>query len=355
MPYDLQTNALLPYFLLAAAYVGILLFPRRTRDVGALVLLVLFCLALGFRNIDMMPDGADPVTYASLLANDAPPYAEALLGGTDYALFSLLRHVTGSALSLGGAFFMLHLLYLPFLFLLYRVCRAVTGMFYLLAGWMLFVNSGVLLLCNFFRQGISVLLFLAVLISFSKVTKAKWVRWLGAVGLPFLHFGAAAFAPGLFMRETRRHLWLFSAYFFVFCLAIWAILERVGFGLAYFDEGDLASHQSQLLTKVAVTYVILLVGMYLRKYFGKTADSTRNIQNAALVFLVPTAALLLTYNAPIIGLRFVYYSHAVAFAYLASGIAAHRRSLAVPLAALGICCSGIITWTYPTVSMLLVW
>src|SRR5208282_3373683 len=200
-------NALLPYCIAAVAYLSILFFPRRTRDFFALALLAAFCLALGLRNIDRMPNESDPVIYASILANASG--TEALLGGVDYTLFSLLRDATGPVLSLASSFFILHLLYLPVLFLLYWVSRSVIGMFYLLVGWMLFVNSGVLLLCNFFRQGLSVFLFLTLLITFSRTCEHKWARAAGALTLPFCHVAAAALVPGLFMCKTRRYFYLF--------------------------------------------------------------------------------------------------------------------------------------------------
>jgi hypothetical protein len=353
MPYDFQTSALLPYCVLAVAYLGILLFPRLTRDFFALGLLVVFCLALGVRKIAAMPDGADPVIYASILAN--APDTQVLLGGVDYALFFLLHNVTGRSFGLGSTFFLLHFLYLPFLFLLYWVSRRTNGMFYLLVGWMLFVNSGLLLLCNFFRQGMSVFLFLVLLIAFSRAAKTRWVKGMGALTLPFFHVAATAFVPGLYICKTRRFLYLFGAYFGIFCLVIWMLSARLGLGTGYLEDVDQASHQSQLVAKVVVTYVILFLGACLRRYLGNTQDSAAEIQHAAVGFLLPTAALLLTYKAPIIGLRFLYYSHAVAFTYIASIVGMNRRAITYPLTAFGICAFGIITWTYPTVTMLLVW
>jgi len=158
------------------------------------------------------------------------------------------------------------------------------------------------------------------------------------------------------MCKTRRYFYLFGAYFALFCIAIWAVLGHIGFNItAYLDDSEQASHQSQLLTKVIVTYVILLFGACLRRHFGNIPDDARGIQRAAIGFLVPTAALLLTYSVPIIGLRYLYYSHAAAFTFLASVMGNQRKGLAFPLGVLGICSLGIITWTYPTVTKLLVW
>jgi hypothetical protein len=354
MLYDFQTDALLPYCIVAVMYLGILFLPRRTRDFFAFALLGAFCLALGLRNIDRMPDGADPVIYASILANASG--TGALLGGVDYTLFSLLRNLTGPVLGLASSFFVLHLLYLPILFLLYWVSRTVIGMFYLLVGWMLFVNSGVLLLCNFFRQGLSVFLFLALLIAFSRTTRHIWSRAVGALALPVFHVAAAVVVPALFICKTRRYFYLFGAYFALLCVAIWEVLARIGFFVTtYLDDGDQAAHQAQLLTKVAITYAILLFGIYLRRHLSNGLEDARGIQHAAAGFLVPTAALLLTYSAPIIGLRYLYYSHSVAFTFLASVIGQQRKGLAFPLSAFGIVSLGVITWTYPTVTKLLVW
>ncbi|HUN60736.1 MAG TPA: hypothetical protein VMU53_02050 [Candidatus Sulfotelmatobacter sp.] len=354
MFYDFQTDTLLPYFVLAFLYLSILVFPRLTRDFFGLLLVVGFCLALGLRDIYKMPEGADPVTYASILANASG--SGSLLGDADYALFSGLHNITGSTLGLTGAFFLLHLLYLPILSLLYWVSRGVKGMFYLLAGWMLFVNSGVLLLCNFFRQGMSVLLFLALLIAFSGVVKAKWTKATGVFILPFLHLAGAPLVPGLLVCRSRRYYYVFGFYFALFCFAMSALLARVASDFApYFEDSDQTSHQLQLLTKIAVTYLLLLLGVYLRGRLADREDRAEGLQRAAIGVLLPTIALLFNLNMPVIALRYIYYFHAVAFMFLASVIGIQKKGLALPLCALAICSSGIITWTYPTVSKLLVW
>lgn len=76
---------------------------------------------------------------------------------------------------------------------------------------------------------------------------------------------------------------------------------------------------------------------------------------AAVGLLIPTAALLLTLNAPSIGLRYLYYSYALVFLYVACAVASHKSESLFKLSAIAICMFGLVTWTYPTVAVLLIW
>jgi hypothetical protein len=361
--YDFQTNALLPYMLFSLGYLGILFCAKDKRDSLGFFLVGLFCIVLGLRDVAGMPVGADPVLYATILSNASG--AENLLGGIDYALLIVLRGVTGAFFGLSGCFLILHLLYLPVIYLLFRYCRRVKGMFFLMAGWMLFVNSGVLLLANFFRQGISVFLFLAVLVGFSVPDGSKWVKRLGALTLPLFHMAGAVLIPSLFLQRKRYYYYLFPLLFLAFCLAIHLGLGNVTVSFAdYFDVVDQGALKDQLWTKIVMAYAILLVGYCLQLRIDghrvqlparNPSVESRILQRTAIGVILPTAALLLTSNAPIIGLRYLYYSHAVAFLYLACCLCSKNREALFKASSIGLCAFGFVTWTYPTVACLLVW
>lgn len=299
-----------------------------------------------------MPIGADPVIYATFLSSVSG--MQNISGGVDYTLLVLVQSFTGASFGVNGCFFILHMLHVPFLYLLYRTSNCVQGMFFLLVGWMLFINSGVLLLGNFFRQGISVMLFLGVLIAFSVSSKHKISRICGALALPLFHLAAAALIPSLFTCKKRHYYW-FSAFFLLFCLAIRLGVGNIAIHFSDYFEVDDGTLQKQLWIKVMATYLILALGYCIHNRTSESTAVITRIRRAALGFLLPTAALLLTANAPVIGLRFLYYSHAVAFLYVAACVGDRAKDTMFKGCALGLCSCGLITWTYPTVARLLVW
>jgi hypothetical protein len=238
-------------------------------------------------------------------------------------------------------------------------------MFFLLAGWMLFINSGVLLLANFFRQGVSVILFLAILVGFGVPEQGKWLKRICACALPLFHMAGAVLIPSLFLQKKRYYFYLFPSLFLAFCLAVHLGMGNVAISFAdYFTDVDQGALQGQLWTKVAAAYAILLVGyalplritglrIYLRAH--NPSVESRRIQRAAIGIIIPTGALLLTSNAPIIGLRYLYYSHAVAFLYVACCMCSQNKETLFRVSAIGLCLFGFVTWTYPTVACLLIW
>lgn len=357
MPYNFQTNALVPYAILAAAYLGILLFAGTKRDASAFCLVLAFCLSLSLRNIEKMDEWSDPVLYAATLTNQIPTADLLRVGGTDYALFFVLHVITGAALSIHEAFYLIHLLYLPILYVIYRLAQCVEGMFFLFAGWMLFVNSGVLLLANFVRQGLSTFVFIALLMAFTFPAGNKWLRRVGAMAIPLLHLSAAALIPSLFLCRKRRFFLLWCSGFLLTCVGIYLVLNRFtsSYSVYMSDPGD-DFRQADLLNKVLMTYLLVGLGYSLRRRDGATHPRVLGLQRTAVGILLPTAALLITRSvAPSIGTRYMYYFHAVAFLYLATVIANRRRAAVFPMTALALCSFGLITWTYPTVTRLLIW
>ena len=129
-----------------------------------------------------MSEWADSVWYSALLTNQVSAEQILSIGGVDYLPFYLAHGITSRLLNQAGAFFVLHLLYLPGIYLLFRLSRFIKGMFFLIAGWLLFVNSGILLLANFFRQGQAALYLLILILAFSLPAGNRWIR-LGARSL----------------------------------------------------------------------------------------------------------------------------------------------------------------------------
>jgi hypothetical protein len=357
MPYDFQTIALIPYAIFASAYLGILLFAGARKDAAAFGLVLAFCLSLALRNVEQMPEWSDPVLYAGSLTSQTQAMDLLTVGGADYLVFFIIHVITGAALSIHQAFFLLHLLYLPILYVIYRLARCVEGMFFLLVGWMLFVNSGILLLANFVRQGLSAFVFIALLMAFTLPAGNKRLRGLGAMALPVLHLSAAALIPSLFLCRRRRFVLLWCAGFLLFCIGTYLALDHLtsGYNVYVGDSGD-DFRQVDLVTKTIVTYVLVGLGYWLRPRNDGTRPAVGRLQRAAIGILMPTAALLMIgKGAPTIGTRYMYYFHAVAFLYLASVIASRRRQALYAVAASAVCGFGLITWTYPTVTRLLEW
>jgi hypothetical protein len=354
MDFEIQAHALLPHLAFSAGYLGILLFARARRDWLALVLLVVFCVVLGLRDIQTMSRAADPILYAFILSYSSD-VSSLIGGGIDYVLFSLLHPITGSIFDLRSCFMFLHLLYIPALYLLFRRLREYPGVFYLMAGWMIFVNSGLLLLANFFRQGLCVLIFLAMLVGISVAREGKSRHRLSIFSLPLLHASAIALLPNLLALGRRRYLLISSASFLAFCTAAHFAPYLLGSSSDYFSSDGADLMRVQLEIKIPTVYAMLLIGYLIGGRTAGAADGAARIQRSAVGLLLPTAGLLLLIDAPVIGLRFLYFSYAVAFLYVAMAVSLHKRETLFKLSALAICIFGFVTWTYPTVAVLLIW
>lgn len=347
--YDARTDDIYPYAVLAVLYLLVAVLPENWRDRLGLTLVLGFCVALGLRDIYRMPLVADSITYSFIMSRDVliPP------GHSDYAVLGTIGGTLGPALGPAGCLFLLQLMYVPLVLLLYRYCRTVAGTFYLLAGWALFSNSGVLLLANFFRQGLSTFLFMALVASISTPTVRSWRRWLGAGMLPLLHTGSVAVAPALLIYKWKRYpyvLWIGLA---ALCVAIPTIVKRyvIAYADYIYNAAPSGSAGAQLIAKVAVSYAVLLLALSLAT---RTPDALRDLRRAAVGIVASSAALLGTLHDPIFGLRLIYYFHSVAFLLLAFVVAA-RRDWTGRVWAVGFCCFGLLTWTYPTVTRVLVW
>jgi hypothetical protein len=351
MEFEIQTHALLPHVLFSAGYMFILFFAKRSRDKLGMILIAAFCIALGLRDITAMSIYTDPVTYAFLLSY--PGDVSSLIVGCDYLIFVLLHSITGSFFSLAGCFLALHLLFIPALYLLYQVLKPFNGFFFLFVGWFIFVNSGLLLLANFFRQGLGVIVFLAIIVALC--VKPIGRKALSTLALPLLHASSVLFIPGLLVWRKKHYFLVSSAIFATFCAAMHYLPVLGSAGSSYFDASSNDTiNQTQLLIKVASIYVMLFVG-YLLLWRVERPEVAQKLQRAALGLLLPTAALLLLYDAPVIGLRCLYYSYALAFLYFFSAIVCRRSEPLFKLSAIAICLFGIVTWTYPTVAVLMIW
>jgi hypothetical protein len=354
--FEIQAHALLPHLLFSVTYLGILFLARSKRDVLGFALIVVFCITLGLRDIGDMSRDADPVQYAFILSYAGD--VSSLLGGVDFAIFSLLHSVTGALFNLATCFFFLHLLYIPALYLLYKRLREFHGVFFLLVGWMIFINSGLLLLANFFRQGICILFFLSILIGLCVPIKNNSLNKVGALGLPLLHLTSAAMIPGLFVCRKRYYYYVASLFFVLLCLIIHFAPNLGAFqSSGYFNDAsvDYGTQQSMLWIKIFTIYIILAFGYFLSLKCKNTPAEVKSIQQGAIGLILPTAALLLTLNAPVIGLRYLYYSYALAFLYIATVVSFRKGDMLYKFGALAICLFGFVTWTYPTVAVLLIW
>jgi len=353
MEFEVQSHALLPHLLFSLAYLGILFFARDRRDNLGLGLVIAFCITLGLRSVESMSRGADPLLYAAILSY--PSDIKDVIGGADYAIFSLLHPITGAFFNLNTCFILLHLLYIAPLYFLYRCVENMRGVFFLLVGWLLFVNSGLLLLANFFRQGISTILFLAILVAACASQKTDMGKRAGALGLPLLHLASAALVPSLLACKMRHYLLISSASFVILCLAVHFAPASIVYQSDYFFNAGEASQQTQLWIKILTIYAMLGFGYLLSVHAEKSSLQEHSVRRAAVGMLIPTAALLLTSNAPGIGLRYLYYSYALAFLYVASAVSCRRSEPLFKLGAISLCLFGLVTWTYPTVAVLLVW
>jgi hypothetical protein len=357
MPYAIQINALLPYAVFAIAYLGVLVFAKERRDVCAFALVIVFCLALGLRDFKRMNEYADPVWYSALLTKQVSSDQILSIGGVDYLPFYLVHGITSPLLNQGGAFFLLHLLYIPGIYFLFRLSRFIKGMFFLIAGWLLFVNSGILILANFFRQGQAALYLLILILSFSLPAGNRWLKLAGALALPALHVSAFPFSCGLLISQRRRFPLLFGAIFAIFCVTVNILLQQLGNYAAYLQHLDQESSRSDLITKVIGAYVVVICALWIgRKQASFQTDMTQRVQGVMKGFLIPTAALLLfASTAPEVGTRFIYYFHAVAFMFLASVVATSKSKWIPAACAAGFCLFGAVAWTYPTIAEILIW
>jgi hypothetical protein len=351
MQFEIQAHALLPQVLFSMGYLLILFFARRNRDKLGLLLITAFCILLGLRDISAMAITADPISYAFVLSY--PGDISTLAHGADYFIFVLLHSITGRLFSLAGCFFALHLVFIPALYLLYLAMKRFNGVFFLLVGWFIFVNSGLLLLANFFRQGLSVIVLLALLATLCVNPSRR--KALSTLLLPLLHAGSLFFIPGL-LAWKKKHSFLISALVFLaVCIALHFLPSLSSAGADYFNAAENnAISQFQLVIKIASIYAMLVVAILLLRA-TEISEDAHMLQRATLALLLPTAALLLTYNAPVIGLRCLYYSYALAFLYLFSAVNSRHSESLFKLSAIAICLFGIVTWTYPTVAVLMVW
>lgn len=354
MDFEIQAHALLPHLMFSACYLGILFFADRRRDSLAFALLIAFCVVLGLRDIQSMSRDADPIFYAFVLSYSSD--VSALTGnGMDYAIFSLLHPITGALFDLRTCFLFLHLLFIPALYMLFRRLRDYRGVFFLMAGWMIFVNSGLLLLANFFRQGLCVLIFLSLLVGICISAKGRWSRWASIFSLPFLHVSSLVMLPNLVTCRMRRYVLISSASFLAICTAARFAPYLLASQSSYFEGDGLATQRSQLWIKILTIYGMLAVGYLASPARAETSTQARLIQRAAVGLLIPSAGLLLLMDSPGLGLRFLYYSYAVAFLYVALSVSLRNSESLFKLSAIAICLFGFVTWMYPTVAVLLIW
>ena len=112
---------------------------------------------------------------------------------------------------------------------------------------------------------------------------------------------------------------------------------------------------SQLRIKILSIYAMIAFGYFFASGKRETSTCAEDIQRAALGLLIPTAGLLLMLDAPGIGLRFLYFSYALAFLYVALTVSLRKSKALFNAFAVAICLFGFVTWTYPTVAVLLIW
>jgi hypothetical protein len=293
----------------------------------------------------------DPVTYSLLISKVM--VSDVSFGdlGLDYLPLYLIQFITRGALSVGAAFMLIHLVYLIFIIPIYKFSRVSPGLFYLLSGWMMFANSGVLLLCNFLRQGYAILLFLALILALSQ-TRRRILALLGALIIPVFHTSGLIFSPALLLLRSRRYFMLYAAIFVIAITVIWRMPS-----VAAVDVDDPSAAATQLYVKVLGSYALLLGGYLVQRNAGVVREEISNIERAAIGVIMPCGALLMlgTPGLLVHGLRFTYWIHAAVFLYLAAVISSHRSELLFRASALFMCVFGVITWSHPNVSMLLVW
>jgi hypothetical protein len=334
------------------AYITLLVFKRRHRDILALALVAILCFTFGIRAVDKLLPGQDPVIYSTLISRVMVSDVSFRDLGVDYLLLYIIQLITRGTLSIGAAFMLIHLVYLIFIIPIYKFSRVSPGLFYLLSGWMMFANSGVLLLCNFLRQGYAILLFLGLILALSQARR-RFMALLGALIMPALHASALILSPSLLLLRSRRYVVFYAAIFVTSIAFIWYRLP----GVTTVDVEDPSAAASQLYLKVFGSYILLLGGYLVQRNAGLISDDVRLIERAAIGVSCPCAALLMlgTPSLLVYGLRFTYWIHAAVFLYLATVISSHKSELIFRISTLLLCVFGVITWSHPNVAMLLVW
>jgi|GEM_PF-5565284 len=355
MDFEIQSYALVPYVVFSLLYLVILILFRAKRDFLGLLLIIAFCITLGLRDVDAMSKTADPIFYATILSYSSDISALVSGGGVDYAVFKLLHPITASLFDLRTCFLVLHLLFIPFLCLFYASIRKVPGIFFLMVGWMIFNNSGLLLLANFFRQGLSVIFFLTILCGLSLSERWHRLKKVSTLMLPLFHVASVALIPGLISCRMRRFFAISCGALFALGLAIRFAPSSYTTQSGYFGDDGAGDWQAQLWIKVFVIYFMLGIGYLFSLKKDELSTNIANLNRTSIGLLIPTAALLLTVNAPVIGLRYLYYSFAVVFLYIACVISSKKNEFLYALCAIAFCMFGIVTWTYPTVAVLLKW
>jgi hypothetical protein len=213
-----------------------------------------------------------------------------------------------------------------------------------------------LLLANFFRQGMSVIFLLALTISLVNCKGNPWVKRAGTLFLPLLHVASAGLLPGILLCRKRRYSLYWITIFTALCCVIHFAPSIVQSRFSdYFGNADVDLEQTQMWAKVVGIYVMLAVGYVIGRRCNQSSGYVTVIKKTAIGFLLPTGALLLTLNEPVIGLRYLYYFYAIAFLYLACVTVGRKSESLFKMAAMGICLFGLITWTYPTVTRLMMW
>ena len=360
-----QSDTFYIYIVFAAAYLSGLLLTDCWKDRYALVILVALCLLLGVRDPYKLRGVsgvgvADPAAYAALLAKGTYSWYSNNLGKIDYLFFRILRPVTSRIFSYSFAFLFIHVIYAFILCTLYRVLSFAKGAFYLFAGWAMFINSGMLLLSNFFRQGQCIFCLIILILVFSKEKENRILRYACAAGLPFIHASSAPFTIGMVLLRNKRFRLLFPVFFVAFCAIASIAFQQYAQYVGY--ENTLNMHsltrnlKAELLYKIIGAYGILLIGFIVSITSRRPDERVMQIQKTLCGFVLPIAGLIFfTGEAVTAAARFVYYFHALAFLYLALSIAVSRKALVYSLCAIGLCCFGAVTWTYPTIAVLLVW
>lgn len=365
----MESGALLVFVLFAGLYIfGILLFDRQ-KDKYALILITLFCIAMGLRSPQKIIQNhitgqADPLAYAALLTNDTEyyqTYYSDQVEQIDFVLFNILHPFTGNILNFRGALILLDLLYLPALYLLYRMLSPFGGAFYIFVGCLMFTNDGVLLMSNFFREAMGAL-FLLVMIMYMLSDRGKKVlKYIEICCLPLLHLTVLPLAfQALFVK--RKHFRLISTVIFTgFCATAVVLFRFVTRYASYESSLNLTSVtrdlSTELLVKVLLTYVVLSMAFLINRTRKSAVEpKEKDLKRALEGFALPSAALLMFMtSAPEIGSRFIYYIHPIAYMYLALAISCATKRALYGFMVLALCAFGAFSWSYPTVTILLQW
>ncbi len=333
------------------SYLALLVFKRERRDFFAFLLVTSLCIAFGLRDLSKLLPVQDPVIYSTLISRVMVSDVSFSELGFDYVPFHLMQVVTLGRLSIGGALLLVHLVFLLFIIPIYRYSRIIPGLFYVLSGWMIFANSGVLLLCNFLRQGYAIMFFLALILG-AVSTKKPITRIGGALFMPVLHVSALIFSPVPLFIHSRRFHFIYAAVFVagMALIAQWA-------GAVAPDVDNLSAASMQLFLKVLGAYILVLLALLVQSSTGPFGNAIQLIKRVSLGVVLPSAALLLLRSPALLvhALRFTYWIHAQTFLYLAAAVSSNKSEWLIRALALAFCVFGIFTWTNPNVAMLLAW